>query len=26
VDVLLHAPSLLEQPIHRVALREGVRL
>lgn len=26
VDVLLHAPSLLIQPIHRVALREGVKL
>ncbi len=26
VDVLLKAPNLLEQPIHRIAQQEGVRL
>jgi predicted nucleotidyltransferase len=26
VDVLLKAPNLLEQPIHRIASQEGVRL
>jgi predicted nucleotidyltransferase len=26
VDVLLKAPNLLEQPIHRIATQEGVRL
>jgi predicted nucleotidyltransferase len=26
VDVLLKAPNLLEQPIHRIAMQEGVRL
>ena len=26
VDVLLKAPNLLEQPIHRIAVQEGVRL
>jgi predicted nucleotidyltransferase len=26
VDVLLRAPNLLEQPIHSIAMQEGVRL
>jgi predicted nucleotidyltransferase len=26
VDVLLKAPNLLEQPIHRIASQEGIRL
>ena len=26
VDVLLRAPNLQEQPIHRIAMQEGVRL
>ncbi len=26
VDVLLKAPNLLEQPIHRIATQQGVRL
>ncbi len=26
VDVLLKAPNLLEQPIHRIAAQQGVRL
>ena len=26
VDVLLKAPNLLERPIHRIAVQEGVRL
>ena len=26
VDVLLKAPNLLEQPIHRIARQEGIRL
>jgi hypothetical protein len=26
VDVWLKAPNLLEQPIHRIATQEGVRL
>jgi hypothetical protein len=26
VDVLLKAPNLLEQPIHRIASQEGVQL
>ena len=26
VDVLLKAPNLLEQPIHRIATQQGIRL
>jgi hypothetical protein len=26
VDVILKAPNLMEQPIHRIAKQEGIRL
>jgi hypothetical protein len=26
VDVVLKAPNLMEQPIHRIAIQEGIRL